>query len=98
MLLLGRSIQGFGGDAIDSIVSFIEADLVPLRNRGVSERLAGIIFGVSLSFGGLFGGGINDAMGWKWAFLIRIPLVFICTAATWFLVQIPRNKSEVSGW
>ena len=98
VLLLGCSIQVFGGDTIGSIASFIEAGLVPLRNRGVSDRLAGIIFGAFLSFGGPFGGGINDAMGWKWVFLIRIPLVFICTAATWFLVQIPRKKSEVSDW
>lgn len=98
VLLLGCSIQVFGGDTIGSIASFIEAGLVPLRNRGVSDRLAGIIFGAFLSFGGPFGGGINDAMGWKWAFLIRISLVFICTAATWFLVQIPRKESEVSGW
>ena len=82
MLLLGRSIQGFGGDAIDSIVSFIEADLVPLRNRGVSERLAGIVFGVSLSLEGPFRGDVNDTIGWERAFLIQVPLVFICTVAT----------------
>lgn len=75
-----------------------EADLVPLRNGGVTEGLAGIIFGVSLSLGGPFGGGVNDAIGWERAFLIQVPLVFICTVATKFLVQIPRKKSEVSGW
>jgi hypothetical protein len=80
------------------IASFSEADLVPLRNGGVTEGLAGIVFGVSLSLRGPFGGGVNDAIGWERAFLIQVPLVFICTAATKFLVQILRKKSEVSGW
>jgi predicted MFS family arabinose efflux permease len=62
----------------------------------VSEGLAGIVFGVSLSLGGPFGGGVNDAIGWERAFLIQVPLVFICTAATKFLVQIPRKKSELA--
>ena len=78
------------------IASFTEADLVPLRNGGVTEGLAGIAFGVSLSLGGPFGGGVNNAIGWERAFLIQVPLVFICTAATKFLVQIPRKKSELA--
>ena len=52
--------KDFGG-AIDSIASFVEADLVPLRSGCVIEGLAGIIFGVFLSLGGPFGGGISDA-------------------------------------
>ncbi|OCK78974.1 MFS general substrate transporter [Lepidopterella palustris CBS 459.81] len=98
MLLAGRTIQGFGGGGLDSIVSFIEADLVPLRNRGITEGLSGIVFGVCLSLGGPFGGGINDAIGWRWAFLIQVPMVLICTVATFFLVNIPRPQSHTSPW
>lgn len=80
-----------------AIASFIEADLAPLRIRGVTEGLADIVLGVFLSFGVPFGGGINDAIGRKWAFLIQVPLVVICIVATRLLVQIPRKKSDVSG-
>lgn len=58
ILLLGRSIQGFGSGIMQSVVSFIEADVVALRNRGVTEAVGGVLFGVCLAVGGLYGGGI----------------------------------------
>jgi len=96
VLLLGRSIEGFGGGAMQSIASFIESDLVPLRNRGITEGLGGIVYGVAIAVGGLYGGGINDAIGWKWAFLIQVPIVAVLTLAAWFLVHIPVKKSDLS--
>lgn len=77
LLLLGRSIQGFGSGVMQSVVSFIEANVVTLRNRGMTEAVGGILFGACLAVGGLYGGGINDTIGWKWAFFIQIPVTIV---------------------
>jgi MFS family permease len=98
VLLLGRSIAGFGGGAMLSITNFIECDLVPLRTRGITEGLGGIIYGVGIAVGGLFGGGINDAIGWKWAFLIQVPMMVVTTIVAWALINIPRKASDSSSW
>lgn len=96
MLLLGRSIQGFGSGVMQSVVSFIEADVVTLRNRGITEAVGGILFGVCLAVGGLYGGGVNDTIGWKWAFFIQIPVTIVLAIGAWFLVNIPQEKTNVS--
>ena len=95
-LLAGRSIQGFGGGALGTIAAVIETDLVALRNRGITEGMGGILYGVGLAAGGLFGGGLNDAIGWRWAFLIQVPMMAVSTAIIWSLVRIPK-KSSASG-
>jgi MFS family permease len=98
-LLAGRSIQGFGGGAVGTIAAVIETDLVSLRNRGATEVIGGILCGVCLAAGGLFGGGLNDAIGWRWAFLIQVPMMVVSTAVIWILVRVPKSsKSNVSSF
>ncbi|KAL8791631.1 MAG: hypothetical protein Q9195_005780 [Heterodermia aff. obscurata] len=96
VLLLGRSIEGLGGGSMASVTAFIETDLVPLRNRGITEGLGGVIYGVAIGVGGLFGGGVNDHVGWKWAFLIQVPIIAASTILVCFLVKIPKKKSDIS--
>ncbi|KAH8704097.1 major facilitator superfamily domain-containing protein [Talaromyces proteolyticus] len=96
VLLLGRAIQGFGSGVMQSVVSFIEADVVTLRNRGITEAVGGILFGVCLAVGGLYGGGMNDTIGWKWAFLIQVPVTIVLAIGAWLLVRIPKKKSHIS--
>lgn len=98
ILLLGRSIQGFGSGMMQSIVSFIEADLVTIRNRGITEAVGGILFGVCLAVGGLYGGGLNDSIGWKWAFLIQAPITTVLAVGAWFIATIPKKKSDISSF
>ncbi|KAH8821380.1 major facilitator superfamily domain-containing protein [Xylogone sp. PMI_703] len=96
VLLLGRSIQGFGSGIMQSVVSFIESDLVTIRNRGITEAVGGILFGVCLAVGGLYGGGINDTIGWKWAFLIQAPITAVLAVGAWFFPMALKKKSDIS--
>lgn len=94
VLLLGRCIQGFGSGGMQSVVSFIEADLLTLRNRGIAEAVGGILVGICVAVGGLYGGGINDSIGWKWAFLIQAPITMILGVGAWLIINLPRKKSD----
>ena len=76
------------------MVSFIEADLLTVRNRRIAEAVGGILVGVCIAVGGLYGGGINDSMGWKWAFLIQAPITTILGLGAWLTIDLPRKKSD----
>lgn len=96
VFLLGRIVEGLGGGAIISITAFVESDLVPLRKRALIEGLGNIAYGITLALGGVYGGAINEAIGWKWAFLIQPPIIVIDAALVFFVVRIPQHKSHSS--
>jgi MFS family permease len=99
LFLTGRIIQGLGGGALASITSFIESDLVPLRKRALIEGIGNIAFGATLALGGIYGGAINHAIGWKWAFLIQVPVIALDAILVICSIRIPNkeHKSSSSG-
>lgn len=92
LFLTGRVIQGLGGGALCSITSFIESDLVPLRKRALIEGLGNIAYGATLALGGVYGGAINESIGWKWAFLIQVPVIVIDAILVIMVVKVGREK------
>lgn len=60
-----------------AICTFVGADLIPLRKRGVVQGINHIVMGCGTGLGGLIGGLMNDTLGWKPAFLIQLPLVVV---------------------
>jgi len=94
IFLTGRAVQGIGGGALASITSFIETDLVPMRKRPLIEGIGNVAFGATLAFGGIYGGSINDAIGWRWAFLIQAPVIVLNGIWVILMVKIPRDKES----
>ncbi|KAL9622384.1 MAG: hypothetical protein Q9160_003227 [Pyrenula sp. 1 TL-2023] len=94
--LLGRILQGMGGGAIISITAFVETDLIPLRKRAFVEGLGNICYGVVLALGGVYGGSIDTAIGWKWAFRIIAPIILVNAAIVACAVNLPQRKHPVS--
>lgn len=95
-LIFGRVVAGIGGGAVPAIGSFIMSDLVPLRNRGMWQGIGNICFGVGSGLGGPFGGWINDTIGWRWAFLLQMPITIISVVVVALKVDIPLKETERS--
>ena len=55
-----------GGGCLNTISTFVGSDLVPLRKRGVWQGVSNIVYGTGMGLGGVFGGAINDHIGWRW--------------------------------
>ncbi|KAL8977422.1 MAG: hypothetical protein Q9205_006771 [Flavoplaca limonia] len=64
VIILGRVVAGLGGGGLNAIPLFITNDLVPLRRRGVWQGFNNICFGVGSGLGGVYGGWLNDTIGW----------------------------------
>lgn len=83
ILVIGRSIQGLGAGGLYSLAFAVIADLLPPRERGRYILLFVAIFGSSSILGPLIGGVIAAQQtilgisGWRWIFIINIPLVLI---------------------
>lgn len=96
VIILGRVVSGIGGGCMNTISTFAASDVIPLRRRGLWQGFGNICFGVGSGIGGVFGGWMNDAFNWRWAFLIQVPLTLICTLIIFFTMKIPVKESDKS--
>ncbi|KOC12809.1 hypothetical protein AFCA_002865 [Aspergillus flavus] len=93
VIVLGRVIAGIGGGGILTISVFVTSDLVPLRKRGVWQGFGNICYGAGGGLGGVFGGWINDTLGWRWAFLIQVPFVVVSGILVAVKLDLPVKES-----
>jgi MFS family permease len=65
-LCIARGLAGIGGGGMNSVVSILTTDLVPLRDRGIWQGYMNIIASVGTSVGAPLGGFLADSVGWRW--------------------------------
>ncbi|KAJ7583934.1 vacuolar amino acid permease [Mycena floridula] len=82
MLILSRFISGMGGGGIFTTSSIITSDMYGLRSRGFIQSLGGIFYGLGMGLGAPIGGLITDWLGWRYAFVMQIPLFVLSLALT----------------
>lgn len=97
VIIIGRVVSGIGGGGLTAITTFVTSDLVPLRKRGVWQGIGNVAFGLGSGLGGVFGGLINDSLGWRWAFLIQVPFIVVSGILVAFLVKVPVRESDTWG-
>ncbi|OQD73908.1 hypothetical protein PENDEC_c013G05835 [Penicillium decumbens] len=94
LMILGRVVAGVGGGGLTAISTFVTSDLVPLRTRGIWQGIGNICYGAGMGLGGVFGGWINDTLGWRWAFLMQVPLLVISTFLVAWKVNIRVKETD----
>ena len=65
-LCVARGIAGIGGGGMNSVVSILISDIVPLRDRGLWQGYINVIFASGTSTGAPLGGILADSIGWRW--------------------------------
>ena len=93
-IILGRVVAGIGGGGLTAISTFVTSDLVPLRKRGIWQGIGNICYGAGSGLGGVFGGWINDTLGWRWAFLIQLPFLLVSGILVAVKVDIPVKNTD----
>ncbi len=56
---------------MNSVVSILLTDIVPLRDRGVWQGYLNIIFASGTATGAPLGGLLADSVGWRWSVVLR---------------------------
>ncbi|KAJ7179289.1 major facilitator superfamily domain-containing protein [Mycena filopes] len=84
-LILARALAGMGGGGQVVLSTIVVTDLIPLKQRGLYQGMANILFGLGAGIGGPLGGWINDVFGWSAPLLI-----FSATLVAWKVnIQLP---------
>jgi MFS family permease len=65
-LCAARAVAGIGGGGMNSVVSILLSDLVPLRERGVWQGYINILWAAGTSTGAPLDGLLADSIGWRW--------------------------------
>lgn len=94
-IIVGRVVAGLGGGGLNAIPLFVTNDLVPLRRRGLWQGFNNVCFGLGSGLGGIFGGWVNDSLGWRWSFIILVPLSVVSCLLVCIYLRMPSKKLEV---
>ncbi|CAE6521165.1 unnamed protein product [Rhizoctonia solani] len=96
-LIFARAIAGMGGGGVMTVSSISITDIIPIKQRGLYQGLANILFGLGSGIGGPVGGWINDTLGWRAAFLIQMPILVLSAIVITLKVNIklPETKQTV---
>ncbi|WP_084499857.1 MDR family MFS transporter [Brevibacterium album] len=98
VLITGRIVQGVGGGGMMILSQSIIASVVPARQRGKYMGIMGSVFAVSSVAGPLIGGWLTEGPGWRWAFLLALPLGLLAILATvFFFREDPSTRTGEHG-
>ena len=94
VFILGRVIAGAGGGAITAIFTFVGADRVPLRRRGVVQGINNIAMAYGTGLGGLVGGLFNKWFGWKMAFVVQLLFIALGLILYVIVADMPSHPTK----
>jgi EmrB/QacA subfamily drug resistance transporter len=100
-LAIFRAIQGLGAGGLMALPLTIMGDMLAPRERAKYQGYFLAVFGVSSVIGPLIGGvlaGSETLMGvtgWRWVFLINIPIGLVALAIVLKFLHIPHTKRPV---
>ncbi|KTR95711.1 MFS transporter permease [Microbacterium testaceum] len=102
-----RAIQGLGAGGLMSMPLAIMGDILAPRERAKYQGYFLAVFGISSVIGPLVGGlfaGASQILfitGWRWVFLINVPIGIVALAIVWRFLHIPkqpRHSVRIDWW
>src|SRR5690349_1816826 len=100
MLAGFRAFQGLGAGGLFSLALAIIGDIVPPRERAKYQGYFLAVFGTSSVLGPLVGGFFADqssifgVTGWRWVFLINVPLGVLALIVVARVLNIPHTRRD----
>ena len=92
-LSLARAFQGIGGAVMFATALALIAHAFRGRERGVAFGVFGAVTGVAVAVGPVLGGVITSGLGWRWIFLVNIPLGVAAMAVTLLRIDESRDPA-----
>ncbi|MBN6035099.1 MDR family MFS transporter [Amycolatopsis sp. 195334CR] len=95
-----RAFQGLGAGGLMSLALAIVADITAPRERGRYQGYFMAVFGISSVLGPVVGGafaGLDSfagLAGWRWVFLINVPVALIALVVVTKVLNIPHTRVE----
>jgi EmrB/QacA subfamily drug resistance transporter len=74
VLAAGRAMQGSGAAALEAVSFVLVSEMSGTARRGVGQAAISMVMAISFVAGPLIGGLLTDHAGWRWAFLVNVPI------------------------
>ena len=93
LVVIGRGVQGLGAGGIFPVASAVIGDTFPPEKRGSALGLIGAVFGIAFLIGPILGGALL-LMGWRWLFLVNLPIAaaIIALSVRWLPATRPAQR------
>ncbi|OSC98129.1 iron permease [Trametes coccinea BRFM310] len=95
MLIAGRAVQGFGGGGCLASVQIINADMVPLPERGKFQGITACLWALACSTGPAMGGALAHSGSWRWIFFLNLPLCGASLILTSVFLRVRKPSSSL---
>ncbi|KAI2613233.1 major facilitator superfamily domain-containing protein [Hypoxylon sp. NC1633] len=82
-----RALAGFGGGGLMTMATIVNSDMIPFRRRGMYQAMQNGVFGFGAICGASFGGSIADTIGWRWCFLLQVPISVVALVLGYIVVK-----------
>jgi EmrB/QacA subfamily drug resistance transporter len=97
ILNITRATQGIGAALMFSAaVPLLVQEFTGAAERAKAFGIFGAVVGIGAGLGPLIGGAIISVAGWRWAFLVNVPVTLIVAAVTWKGVTESRDPQAHS--
>jgi len=93
-LNLMRGFTGLGGGGLITMATIINSDIIPLQNRGMYQAVQNGLHGFGAICGASMGGFIADTIGWRWCFLLQVPVATAGLVIAYFVIENPAAEER----
>lgn len=87
--------QGSNELLIPLTATIVNSDMIPFRKRGMYQALQNGMFGFGAICGASFGGSIADGIGWRWCFLLQVPVSAFALVVGALVVKNPEGGFDL---
>jgi len=91
VLIAARGVQGLGAAAMFATTMALISSSYSGRDRGVAFGAWGAVNGAAAAAGPIVGGLLTAHFGWRWIFLVNLPVSVVAVALTLIVVAESRN-------
>ncbi|KAJ5513438.1 hypothetical protein N7463_002990 [Penicillium fimorum] len=92
LLLTGRIIQGFGSAVFESLTVAVMGDMFFVHERSLRTGLLVMTWTCIISLVSILGGTIAEHLGWRYVFIIHLPLTVLGLLSVFFFLPETQFK------
>jgi EmrB/QacA subfamily drug resistance transporter len=93
LLIAARGVQGVGAAAMFATTMALISNTYTGRERGMAFGIWGAVNGAASAVGPIIGGLLTANFGWRWIFLVNLPVSVVAVALTLRVVTESRDPS-----
>jgi len=93
-LVIARALAGIGGGGMTTVASIVMSDVAPLRKRGTWQGIANMVYATGQAAGAPLGGFLADTIGWRWSFILQVPLAILAVVSVGMALKLPKRESQ----